>query len=100
MRKADAVDIDVVDNTEEHRYEARSDGELVGRIAYALEGDVITLIHTEVEPEHEGKGIAGRLVAGALADIRGRGLRLRPVCQFVRAYLERHPEHADLVATG
>jgi predicted GNAT family acetyltransferase len=92
------VDIEVLDNAEEHRYEARSGSELVGRISYDLEGDQITLIHTEVEPEHEGKGIAGRLVGGALADIRGRGLRVRPMCRFVRSYLERHPEHADLIA--
>ena len=93
------MEIEVLDNPEEHRYEARVGSELVGRIAYDLEGDRITLIHTEVEPEHEGKGIAGRLVAGALADIRARGLRMRPMCRFVRSYLERHPEHADLVDT-
>ena len=94
------MDIAIVDNAEQRRYEARAGSELVGRISYDLEGDLITLIHTEVEPEQEGKGIAGRLVAGALADIRGRGLRLRPVCRFVQSYLERHPEHDDLVESG
>jgi uncharacterized protein len=37
-------------------------------------------------------------VAGALDDIRERGLRLIPICPFVRSYLERHPEQADVVA--
>jgi hypothetical protein len=37
-------------------------------------------------------------VRGALDDIRGRALRLVPICPFVRAYLKRHPEYDDLVA--
>ena len=40
------------------------------------------------------------LVAGALADIRSRGLKLVPVCPFVLAYLKRHPEFDDLVVTS
>jgi predicted GNAT family acetyltransferase len=34
---------------------------------------------------------------GALADLRGRGLKIVPICPFVRAYLQRHPEYGDLV---
>jgi uncharacterized protein len=56
------------------------------------------LRHTEVAPSEEGQGLGGRLVAGALADIRTRGLRVVPVCMFVAAYIKRHPEQRDLVA--
>jgi len=31
-------------------------------------------------------------------DLRARGLKLIPLCPFVRAYLRRHPDQADLVA--
>jgi uncharacterized protein len=86
----------VRDNPEQRRYEARLGSEEVGFIAYRIEPGRITLVHTEVDPAFEGHGIASRLVAGALEDIRGRGLSLVAVCPFVRAYLERHPEHADL----
>jgi predicted GNAT family acetyltransferase len=41
--------------------------------------------------------MGSRLVRGALDDIRGRGLKLVPRCEFVRAYLARHPEESDLV---
>jgi uncharacterized protein len=57
----------------------------------------LALVHTEVEPRHEGRGFASRLVAGALDDIRARGLGVVPTCPFVRSYLERHPEYGDLV---
>jgi hypothetical protein len=36
-------------------------------------------------------------VAGALDDIRARGLQVVPICPFVRAYIRRHPDDADLV---
>lgn len=56
----------------------------------------MVLIHTEVDPAFEGRGLATKLIAGAIQDIRARGLKLVPVCPFVRAYLRRHPEDRDL----
>jgi hypothetical protein len=32
-----------------------------------------------------------------LDDVRARELRVLPVCPFVRAYVQRHPEYTDLV---
>lgn len=46
----------------------------------------------------EGQGLGERLVAAALESLRGRGRKLVPLCPFVRAYLRRHPDQADLVA--
>ena len=54
-------------------------------------------MHTEVSPSLEGQGLGARLVAGALDDIRARGLRVVPICPFVRTYIRRHPDYADLV---
>ena len=89
---------DVVrDNPEELRYELVRDGEVIGVILYRATPGVIALVHTDVEPAFEGEGVGSRLVAGALDDIRARGLRLVPVCPFVAAYLRRHPEQRDLV---
>ena len=34
---------------------------------------------------------------GALDHVRGEGGRIVPLCPFVRSWLERHPEYADLV---
>jgi predicted GNAT family acetyltransferase len=41
--------------------------------------------------------VGSRLVRGALDDVRAGGRRIRPLCPFVRAYVDRHPEYADLV---
>jgi uncharacterized protein len=87
----------VRDVPEELRYEVLRDGEVLGGISYRTAPGVIVLVHTEVAPSEEGHGVASRLVAGALDDIRSRGLRVAPVCPFVAAYLRRHPEQRDLV---
>lgn len=91
-------DVQVADNHERRRYEALVDGEVAGA-SYYRDGDgVRVLTHTEVADEFEGRGVGSRLIAGALDDIRTRGLRVRPLCPFAAAYVERHPEYADLVA--
>jgi predicted GNAT family acetyltransferase len=92
--------MEVRDNPEESRFELVDGGEVVGEILYRRYPDRIVLVHTEVSPAREGQGLASQLVAGALDDIRATGLRVVPVCPFVRAYLRRHQEYEDLVTTG
>jgi predicted GNAT family acetyltransferase len=55
--------------------------------------------HTEVEPELERHGVGSQLVAATLDDLRARGLPVVPICPFVRGFIRRHPEYADLVET-
>jgi uncharacterized protein len=87
----------VRDNSAAHRYELLLDGELVGDLLYRTRDDVVTLIHTEVVPRLEGRGLGEQLVAGALADIHERGLQIVPLCPFVAAYIRHHREYDDLV---
>jgi predicted GNAT family acetyltransferase len=87
----------VRDNPAELRYELLDGSEVVGEIRYRREPGAVALVHTEVDPSYEGKGAASLLVEEALRDLRERGLRLIPVCPYVRAWLHRHPEQADLV---
>jgi uncharacterized protein len=90
----DSAQFEVRDHPDELRYELIVDGEPAGEILYRLRSDAVVLVHTEVSPQFEGEGLGSRLVAGALDDIRARGLRPVAVCPFVRAYLQRHPEAA------
>jgi uncharacterized protein len=91
-------EVEVRDNPEERRYEAYVDGNLAGFLFYREQPGGLVLIHTEVDEEFEGRGVGGRLVAGALDDMRNRRLMATPVCPFATSYIERHPEYADLIA--
>ena len=88
---------DVANNERERRYEL-SVGDHLAIAAYELSGDTIRFTHTEVPEALEGKGVGSRLVAGALADVRRLGLKVVPLCPFVRHYIEKHPEERDLLA--
>ncbi|HEV2781679.1 MAG TPA: GNAT family N-acetyltransferase [Actinophytocola sp.] len=93
-----AVDIEVRDAREQHRYEAVSGDVVAGFIDYRDANGSRTLRHTEVSADFEGKGIGGALARAALDDIRARGLTVRPVCPFVARWLNRHPDYLDVVA--
>ncbi len=88
---------DVRDNQEQHRFELVEDGHLAFA-EYRIDGGVITFTHTIVPPEIGGRGVASRLIGAALASARDRGFEVVPACSFVAAYLDRHPDLADLRA--
>ena len=90
-------DVTVRDNRAELRYEALADGELIGSIRYRTEPGLVVLVHTEVAPAAEGAGVGSRLIRAALDDLRARSLHVVPLCPFVAAYIQRHPDYADLV---
>jgi uncharacterized protein len=89
--------VHVTRNDAESRYDIHDGDTLLGFAAYQLTPTTVVFTHTEVFPGSEGQGVGGTLVGAALDDVRGRGLRVRPDCPFVRAYVERHPEYADLL---
>jgi uncharacterized protein len=90
-------EITVTNNPRELRYELRVDGELAGEIRYRLQPGATVLVHTDVDPRFEGRGLGTALIHGALEDIRANGKLVVPVCPFVADYLQHHPEYADLV---
>lgn len=90
-------EVRVIDNPRELRYELWVGETRAGFLLYRREPSVVVLIHTDVDPAFEGHGLGSRLVAGALADLRERGLKVVPLCPFVAGYLRRHPEEQDLV---
>ncbi len=89
----------VRDNQAEQRYELDVPGG-VAIAAYERRGEAIAFTHTEVPAGAEGQGGASRLIRGALADVRARDLKVVPLCSFVAAYIDRHPEDQDLLATS
>ena len=63
-----------------------------------LDAHTVEFYSTYVEPSQRGRGLAAEVVRGALDHARAEGKRVRPTCSYVRAFLRRHPEYADLEA--
>jgi predicted GNAT family acetyltransferase len=91
---------EIRDDPEAGRLRILVDGRRAGYIAYRRRPNAIALIHTEVEPEFEGRGLGGTLIREALSRARAEGVEVLPFCPFVREYIERHPAELDLVPLG
>ncbi len=92
------ADVTVRNNPELNRYEALIGEQVAGFARYRLSDDRITFVHTEVDDAFEGQGVGGVLARGALDDVRADGTRtVRPLCPFIKGWIEKHPDYADLV---
>lgn len=87
----------VTHQAEQQRFATEVDG-LPGVADYRLQGRVMHLVHTEVHPRLQGRGVAAALVAAALAHAEAEGLHVNPLCSYVRSYMHRHPENRHLLA--
>ncbi len=87
---------DIVNNKAERRYELAAEGRIAATY-YSLADGVITFIHTEVPPELGGRGIASKLIRGALDQVRAEGLKVIAQCPFVKAFIDKHADYQDLL---
>ncbi|WP_137044602.1 GNAT family N-acetyltransferase [Pseudolabrys sp. FHR47] len=86
----------VRDNPSRHRFELPT-GAGLAIANYRRDDTTITITHTEVPRAVEGRGVGSALVKGMLDQIRHEGRKVVPLCSFVRSYIGRHPEYADLL---
>ena len=88
----------VQDVPESDRYEIRDGDNVLGHADYERRGDTVVFTHTEVDPDAGQSGLGSRLVRAALDDVRGKGGSVVAQCSFVRGWIDKHPDYADLVA--
>ena len=63
-----------------------------GEMIFDIKGKDLTVYHTEVEPEKEGKGYAKMLLDAMVDYVRGNGFVVIPMCPYVHAQFKRHEE--------
>ena len=59
--------------------------------------DATTVTDVPDQHRYEGKGLGSVLAKGALAAERTLGEPVVPLCPFIRSYIDRHPDFADIV---
>jgi predicted GNAT family acetyltransferase len=89
----------VVDNPSVGRFEIVVDGQVAGFAEYRRSGAVVSITHTVVDSNFEGRGLGSELARGALNAVRDEGSAVLPFCPFIRGYIQRHPDYLDLVPT-
>ena len=89
-------DVQTVRDDARSRYEGSVDDQVVTVLNFVRDGDVLALTHTATEPAFRHRGLASAVTRDALDDVRRRGEKVRPSCPFAVAFLDDHPEYADL----
>jgi predicted GNAT family acetyltransferase len=97
LQQEDLLADRVADNPAKHRFELTIDGHTAFTV-YALTGDVITFVHTEVPKELAGRGVGSMLARGALENVRSRRLKVVAECPFIASFIAKHAEFSDLLA--
>lgn len=91
-------DVQVIHDPARLQYRASIDGATAGFAEYILTDELIVFTHTEVGPEHEGKGVGSAIARFALDDVRVDGRRkVMPLCPFIKGWIGRHREYVPMV---
>ena len=91
-------DLTVHDAEPANRFEAEISGRLAGFVDYRRVPGRRILIHTEVLPEFEGRGVGSALARHIVDAARRDGERLTVKCPFLTAWFARHPGDGDVIA--
>lgn len=93
----DIASLEVKHNAAARRFEVVID-KLLARCDYRMHGNTMMLVHTEVPPQFEGRGVASKLVRAAFEHAKANGMDVLPVCSYVSTWTRRHPEVEPLLA--
>ncbi|MDE0605893.1 MAG: GNAT family N-acetyltransferase [Acidimicrobiaceae bacterium] len=93
------MNLEVRNNSARQRYELIVEGRIVSVADYQLDGTIVVVPHVETDPSMRGRGLADRLMRGMLDDLRTNKQSILPLCGFAAAFIDDHPEDADLLAS-
>jgi predicted GNAT family acetyltransferase len=93
-------DLRLVDAPERRRFEILShdDAEPLAIVDYERRDRTLLLMHTEVRPDLEGRGIGTRTAELVVDHLRRSGQLAIVGCPFLTAWLRRHPDEQDILA--
>lgn len=69
----------------------------VAELTYLEKKGVLIIDHTEVDDSLRGKNIGYQLVEAAVAHARENSLKIRPLCPFAKAVIDKRPEMQDVL---
>jgi uncharacterized protein len=88
--------MEFVNNPADKRFEFQIEDN-VAALYYTVFEDKLYLEHTDVPQALQGKGIAGKLVEGALEYAKTNSLPIVPMCPYANKYIQRNPQFQNLL---
>lgn len=86
-----------LDEREHGHFYISESGEQIAEMQIGISGNDLTVYHTEVSPDHEGEGLAKKLLLTMVDYARKNNLKVIALCPYVFAQFKRHPEeYADI----
>lgn len=85
-------------NPERERFEVLDNGKVIGKALYRTYGTDPSqriFYHTVVNKEYGGQGLAKKLAVQALDQTVEEGLKIVPVCPYIKKFLTKHPEYEE-----
>ncbi len=93
------MDIRLEETASGGRYVATLDGH-DGEMTFSRSSPKLIIIdHTGVPDALRGRGVGQALAAHAIEAARAGGWKIIPLCPFMRAQVERHPEWRDVISS-
>ncbi|WP_301099580.1 GNAT family N-acetyltransferase [Otariodibacter sp.] len=88
----------VLHDKENHRFIFQTEqNKLIGELNYHYVSDkVLNAYHTEVDVNHQGEGIAGKLYNALIEFAEQNQLKIQPSCSYIEKRMTR--SHAELIA--
>lgn len=90
------VELQLDDQGKGHFY-IMEEEKMIAEMVISISGDTLTVYHTEVVAEAEGKGLAKQMLTAMALYARQNKLKVVPLCPYVHAQFRRHAaEYQDI----
>lgn len=95
----DMILVEHEDDGTRGRFFVKEGGEYVAQMVYVWSTkDRIVIEHTEVDERLKGQSVGTKLLNELAAWVRERGIKVIPICPFVKAIVEKKPdEYQDIL---
>ena len=87
------------ENGDHGKFFIEDDERQIALMTYKKSGDgVMTIDHTEVDPNHRGEGLGEDLVEAGVKFARENSLKIVPACPFAKKVIDDKTEFKDVLA--
>ena len=92
------MDVKQKNDSKKGMFYIEQDGKVVAEMTYVWAGTgKIIINHTEVNEILKGQGAGKQMLSKAVEFVRENGLKIIPLCPFVKSVFDKTPEYDDVL---